>query len=362
MNQYFRTTMFAFLMSFGVMAYAGGVGSGGGGTTIPDPSSAEQIAQALQEESSFVIHTWLYRQEKNFFEQSPAVRAKNPLRKIFETKPGIFNLITTIPVEIRMSQACFDDQGRSVDGSIHGAQTGSLCMSAFSMAPKLSGYNYKAEAFALLVHEYSHLLGADEEEAIAIQKIALKDFLAKTPEDLKLEMKNLSLEIVSMVQGELEFWVRNPETLKGRSDRFVSLFRSYQDIQSKYDSGQGRYLLVPAMDDAFVAAEYVRFGVLDAFVCSQDAALGSLRQNKCQETLDGAFKGAASATVETISVNLGLQVDGMDPHVAKKVVMMKPTSWEILGQELDAVRNTFLVLNSNLETLIHSRILTYLTR
>lgn len=360
-NKYFQISSLVLATCLGAFAHAervGGVGSGGGGTTVPDPSSADEIAQALQEESRFVIEAWFNRQEKNYSEQPADIKAQNPLRKFFESKTGISQLLASTPVELRMTRSCFNSVGQPVDGSIYGSREGSLCMSPSSMAPKLSIYNYKAESFALLVHEFSHLLGADESEAVAIQKMALKDFLTKDPADLKLEMESVMWRLSRDLIDPLSLWISNPEILKSQSDQFSSLLRSFQEVDVNYNS-DGRYLLVSFKDDAYMAAEYIRHGVLDAFICFQDQNLGEQRQNFCKSILEESFQGTSSATVADIVSNRSIIMDRLNPEIARAIYVQKPVSWQILSDELGAARNTFVKIKNDLDRRMNSQIITY---
>jgi len=358
-NKYFQIAIFTITIGFGILSNAGGVGSGGGGTTIPDPSTAEEIANALDEESRFMIETWLNRQEKNYWEQSPIVRSSNPLKKLFQAKPGISERMGHASVELRMNQPCFDSANQPVDGSISGRSDNDICMSPFSMAPKLSKYNYKAEAFALLVHEFSHYLGADENEAVAIQKLALNDFLAKIPRDISYEMVDLCTNIFRDIISPLEAWAFQPEIFKNRSDKLNSLLRSYQEVENAYNSDKIRFLLVSALDESYFAAEYIRFTVMDYFVCSKDSTLGSTRQGICKNMLDQAFNGTSVASIETIANNLGIIMDRISLDVAKSVTIQNPKSWQILGLEFLAANSTFHKIRGNLESRFTSRIYTY---
>lgn len=358
-NKYFLNTAFTLTLSLGSFAQAGGVGSGGGQTTVPDPSHPEQIARTLETEARFMIQAWLNRQEKNFNEQSASVRAQNPLRKIFENQPGLSQLIATVPAELRMTNTCHDSANSPVDGSIYGKKPGSICLSPFSMAPKLSQQNYKAETFALLVHELSHLLGTTEDEAEIIQQVALKDFLAKDPVDLKNEAGWAAEEISNRLRAELDSFAQLPPNLRSNSEKFISILRTYQDIEDAYQSDKNRFLFVTPTTDAYYMAEYIRYDLLHAFICSQDTSLGKIRQELCADTLERAFKGNSKATLSTITANLGIVADRLTPAVANSVVVINPTSWSTFDQSLNDAREFFKKFESEFSRQMYTQILTY---
>lgn len=361
-STYFKTILLALGMTLACVTHAGsigGVGSGGGGIINPDPSSPEEIAKTINDDSRYVIETWLNRQELNFWEQSPEVRALNPLRKLFETSPGIIQLMKSTEVELRMNQPCFDSNNQPMDGSIYGTKPGSLCLSPFTMAPKLSPYNYKAESYALLVHEFSHMLGANEAEAVAIQKIALRDFFAKNTEVLKDEGYALLNKIDTDITRYLASWILMPEVLQARTDLFRDLLRGYQEVQNAYNSDGARYLLVSRHEDGLHAAEFVRLEILDAFLCTQDSRLDDFRRSACNDTLERAFDGNTSASIETIMKNLSLYMYRVNPDIARSTIVQKPTSWAIFVEELKVVRLVYSQIQNNLAIRIGAPLKTY---
>jgi hypothetical protein len=342
------------------IAQAGGVGSGGGGTTVPDPSSAADIETAIQQDARLMIEAWLFRQEKNYHEQTLEVRMKNPLRKIFDFSLSMHQIISRFRVEIRKDAPCLDSAKNPVDGSVFGRERDSICMSVFSMAPKLTKYNYKAEAFALLVHEYSHLAGTTEEEAVAIQKVALQDFSVRDPAELVNQAKNYLQAIDYKVIPYLNSWIKEP-TQPATWNRLETalLNNGYQDVDAAFEADGVRYLLVSRGDNSVHGAEFIRLCVLRALACSQDESIPQETRKLCAKDFENAFRGADSATLNTISGNLGLTVVGVDPVVAQTMIMYKPTTWDRVRQELSAMKSSFLGMRMNLVNLKDSKISTY---
>ncbi|MGZ3695176.1 MAG: hypothetical protein ACXWQO_13635, partial [Bdellovibrionota bacterium] len=167
-------------LTMGGIAFAegGGVGSGGGGTTIPNPTNPEFISGTASEYGAKLLTVWLQHQEEVFNRYGENEQAKSPFFKVFRpsNRKNIYQLVESTEVEFRMSGPCLDSEGQPWDGSIYGSKPGSICISPFSMAPKLSDMNYEAETLALLAHEISHLMGTSESEAREIQQVVIWDF------------------------------------------------------------------------------------------------------------------------------------------------------------------------------------------
>lgn len=84
---------------------------------------------------------------------------------------GIFRIIESTTIYSSFVP-CLDSNGREVDGSIL-SPPGTVCLSTARLMGSLSQENARNQALALLAHEYSHLLGFNEDDARKVQRQVL---------------------------------------------------------------------------------------------------------------------------------------------------------------------------------------------
>ncbi len=179
------TLMALCVISFSAsLVCAGGISGGGGGTTVPDPIKPEALAWTFEEFAPFIAYSWLLGAERNFDGLSEAEKTQSPLKILFGSPNAdkrVFAYLRSAQVEMRMNSACIDYDGVEREGSVHTMKPGNVCLSVFLMAPKLNVALALKEASALYLHEISHLVGANEPEAVAIQKLMLRDLWYANP-------------------------------------------------------------------------------------------------------------------------------------------------------------------------------------
>ncbi len=157
------------------LAMAGGVSDGGGGLINPTPADPQAMVYEVKDAASWIIPLWLNAKEAEFEALSPIGQSTSPYRVLFQSSPDVFEVLEKTPVELRMSEPCYDKSGVAWDGSAYATQADAICLSPFRMAPKLSYLNYHYETVALIIHELSHKVGANESEAQAIQQRAIEE-------------------------------------------------------------------------------------------------------------------------------------------------------------------------------------------
>lgn len=201
----------------GGLAQAGAVSGGGGGTTNPSPVDPELVAESIRHYAGPVLLMWLNQEESNYLNLSQDKKQNSPFRKLFEGERDIFSLLLTTKVELNMASPCKDAFGHPKDGSMHASQTGSICISPFTMGPKLNEYNVEAETLALVMHEISHLVGTTEEEAEVIQLALLNRLMRMDLLDILAGLESLTNPNMSDLPDlirQLEFSVHVAPTLQ----------------------------------------------------------------------------------------------------------------------------------------------------
>ena len=155
--------------SLPALAEQGGISGGGGGVTNPLPATMSQVELAARS-SKLLLKEWLNRLEARHREEPSDARVWD---LIFNSTPNVFDLIETVQVELRETAPCRDPEGNAVDGSADSQTPNRICISAFNLSTKLTQYNFEYETAALILHEISHLLGANEPEAVMVQRDVL---------------------------------------------------------------------------------------------------------------------------------------------------------------------------------------------
>lgn len=166
------------LCPFANVSFAGGM-SGGGGNVFPvrvpesyqDP---EQVEDSIHSSRRMAVQTLQTLQS----ELAVAESADPILSAIFALPGDIVATSQRVKPHIEEDEPCYDRHGAPVDGSILSERAGRFCISAFTIAQKVHAEEIQAQAAALMIHEYSELVGASEEEAQHIQKAALNKLLS----------------------------------------------------------------------------------------------------------------------------------------------------------------------------------------
>ena len=78
-----------------------------------------------------------------------------------------------------------------MEGSIYASNSDSIWLSPFLMSKKLSTLNVFQETAGLIVHEMSHLLKANEDQANEIQNLFLNDIKNISPEMIAINLEYL---------------------------------------------------------------------------------------------------------------------------------------------------------------------------
>lgn len=205
------------LFGFSTQLLAGAVSGGGGGTTNPIPAMPADVEQAIADFASPSILMFLNKQEYEFEQQTEENKLTSPYYKLFRPTNGVtvFDHVKNLSVEIHRNSACLDANGESKDGSVYASKPGAVCISSFSIAPKVNARNVAAETVALILHELSHLSGATETEATEIQNEFVELNLSQLL-DAKTRLKMAALPLMGRF-GEpllsLKYWINVPSAI-----------------------------------------------------------------------------------------------------------------------------------------------------
>lgn len=156
----------------------GGV-SGGGGNVIdprePDRYLDPEEAEGIVESSHSIFYKYIVNKKKMFHSNQLNQTQSEVFRPVFEAPRDIIETIHKVRVHVEDDHSCWDAQKRPVDGSIFSKKDNSICISAFNLAQKAHVEDIPHQSAALMLHEYSELVGLSEEEAVQVQVEALSD-------------------------------------------------------------------------------------------------------------------------------------------------------------------------------------------
>ncbi len=142
----------------------GGSSGGGGGVVLTQPPGTQALVDILPQI------------RRSLFEEFRTIpKDKLPYAdRLLDASPNIFDAILSKGIEIQQSKACKDANGNDADGSIHASNPNKICISAFNLGSKTTWQTYVIQTLAITVHEYSHLVGLNEEEAGNLQQFILE--------------------------------------------------------------------------------------------------------------------------------------------------------------------------------------------
>lgn len=156
----------------------GGI-SGGGGTVLypqipQDPMSEKQVRETIRT-AHHHVGEYLSEKKAALIQGHLTGKEKANFDRLFRAYPDVIRTYLETEVDIEHDEPCFDAAGRPVDASIIGEELGTVCISSSSIATKVSREKVFSESAALLLHEYSELVGFDEAQAVEIQKAIFED-------------------------------------------------------------------------------------------------------------------------------------------------------------------------------------------
>lgn len=154
----------------------GGMIAGGGGDTLGPSQIGEDKISGLLSQARREVYMQLALESKN---------PHFPWPQLFTGSPNIFDFIARY--KIYEKGPCEDKFGHGKDGSMYSPTPDAICIDAHRLGTKLSPSSARAQTLALVAHEYSHLKGFNESQAVALQKYLLSvyaDSSSKQSSDL----------------------------------------------------------------------------------------------------------------------------------------------------------------------------------
>ena len=290
------------LILFGQVALGGVVTGGGGGLINPRPADSLAVQHAISQWGEFILNSWFQRVRVEYDLMDPNSQANSPFYKVFSPNFDLSSTLQNTGVEVRLREACVDAAGQPFDGSMYARHKNAVCISAFATAPKLTVYNVELEILALLAHEFSHLAGTTEPEAVAIQMRALDDFSRVRFDDIYRQM----------VTAVVDFGYTADQNKSAIDSILNPVSAKYFDIEPAINqvlagltsliSADGRFAFVDESGLRLANLTRARLIVVNSVAGSLDGSAPPETRAQLQSLLDRIFSGRDNATARAVLI------------------------------------------------------------
>jgi hypothetical protein len=164
-------------------AFATGGVSGGGGNVLfplaPKIEASTSFVRGVIEQSHELVVKYLREKKAAFNRGTLSAAEREEFALLFQQPRDVLVISFNERLEIESQRPCVDANALPVDADVRGDFADRVCVSSFALSKKLEKNRLPAESAALLVHEFSELAGFEEDDAVRIQNLVLKDFEAK---------------------------------------------------------------------------------------------------------------------------------------------------------------------------------------
>jgi hypothetical protein len=159
-------------------ALAGGMSAGGGNLIHPIPPTdfvPPHIVAGMIVKSQQRLVDYLTAKKVAFTNDQLDQVQRSAWSPIFTSEKDILYFVSTFRPLILERESCHDSNNNDVDGSVWSLTPDTVCISALNISKKAAANDIPPQATALLLHEYSELIGLSDEQAIQAQSAALNE-------------------------------------------------------------------------------------------------------------------------------------------------------------------------------------------
>ena len=246
---------------------AGVISGGGGDIEQADPVRHAYYITNIVRYNKPVLVTWLYEKEKDYLlnknsespiHENPEVLAMiNARALLFESDINVYQALDNLKIYSREDKPCFDENNNETDASFYTDESFAICISPFTMQSKLNEYNFADETLALVIHELSHLIGANEEEAEILQGMALYDLNQSNYFDIRLKIANMQYDaIFTNLTDQLSYYIEFPNEMTWRI--LIDIQNKFWNLKKDLNGGFNHHSLVSADNLGYLNNEQAR--------------------------------------------------------------------------------------------------------
>jgi hypothetical protein len=167
----------------------GGQDSGGGNTTASSLEEVEFYYQRSMSHINNILYTFLSPSTYVYFKDEKKTELLSGLDKSVRDVGGIETLIKSTPIIIKRNGPCISKDKLHASASIKSFEFGSPICLSFTELTKIPKSSLEREIISLLLHEYAHSMGYDENSAVTIQNALIQNFDLIFPMGAKIFIK-----------------------------------------------------------------------------------------------------------------------------------------------------------------------------
>ena len=170
---------FILMTSFSISSHATFGGFSGNviaPTMVQNPQNPILVSRVI-EHARQVLPSYLVQKENELKRGRLSASDTTALGPLLRRKTLIVMAMKRVRIAIETQDACYDRKHVPFDGSTLGSQPNSICMSALSLSRRVEADMMPVEATALLLHEYSEVIGLSDQQAILAQTVIYRDLL-----------------------------------------------------------------------------------------------------------------------------------------------------------------------------------------
>jgi hypothetical protein len=192
-------------------AREGGMSGGGGGTLPAKPATAYDVWKAMLDVKDDLrpFVRFLSWSRPIYIPSSKLEASIN--EKLFLGQRTLMDMLEETPLDYREDRPCTDSAGKEVEGSVVNTRQGSICISAYRIAPRVTVDNVRIEVEGLVLHELSHILGTTEEEAVAFQQMAVEGLRNFSPSERKQMVQEFDFHAEGLAEKADELMLTSTE-------------------------------------------------------------------------------------------------------------------------------------------------------
>lgn len=180
-------SVFLILILNSVVHAAGGMSGGGGKLIDPTPPdkivSVRKVKEIIKESAEDCLKKYLVEKRNSLKQGQLNGYEAATMEKLFSHPQNIFKVVDKTHVIIQEDTSCFDHQDEPTDGSFFNQDKKAICISALNISKKVHQKEIKPQSLALMMHEYSEVMGFSDDEAVHLQTTVLQDLKSKPSYD-----------------------------------------------------------------------------------------------------------------------------------------------------------------------------------
>lgn len=148
--------------------------AGGGGNTLYEPpSNPVSVQYYVEKDPNFIkeVVAVLLREQFSFVTElgsGPYGQARQLLFSKNHKGQTVYQVLKAVKFDVLMTGPCIDPSGAEKDAAAF-VEKNSICLSAQRISRNVSDRALPVQLYALVIHELSHFMGTDEEQAELLQ-------------------------------------------------------------------------------------------------------------------------------------------------------------------------------------------------